>query len=97
MPAYTVFVDDNFHYQDEDDRYKLGTFESYADALATCHRIVDEFLTGSYKPGVSESDLYSQYTMFGEDPFIMPDDVEPRFSAWTYARQRCAELCAGGQ
>ena len=41
---YTVYVDDKFHYMDEDERYKLGEFEDCAAAIAACRRIVDEFL-----------------------------------------------------
>ena len=38
------------------------------------------------------SDLYTQ---FGEDPYVISDDVGCAFSAWGYARLRCAELCGG--
>ena len=31
---YTVFVDDNFHYADEDERYKLGAFDTLDEAIA---------------------------------------------------------------
>jgi hypothetical protein len=93
MTTYAVLVDDNFHYQDEDERYQHGSFESYDEAVAACRRIVDAFLDSHYKPGLSEAELYALYTSFGEDPFISPDDAKVRFSAWTYARQRCAVLC----
>ena len=35
---YTVFVDDNFHYMDESERYKLGEFVDCASAVAACKR-----------------------------------------------------------
>jgi hypothetical protein len=89
VAAFTVYVDDNFHYQDEDERYEHGTFQHYADAVVVCRRIVDEFLVAHHKLGMAADDLYAQYTAFGEDPFISPDDAMRRFSAWTYARQRC--------
>ena len=41
---YTVLVDDNFHYQKEDERYELGRFETAAEAVAACQRRVDENL-----------------------------------------------------
>ena len=41
--TYTVFVDDNFHYMDESERYKLGEFPDCASAVAACKQIVDEF------------------------------------------------------
>src|SRR5437879_6107440 len=37
---YTVFVDDNFHYMDESERYKLGEFADCASAVAACKQIV---------------------------------------------------------
>lgn len=36
----TVLVNDNYHYQDEDERYQLGGFESLIDAIAACKRLV---------------------------------------------------------
>jgi hypothetical protein len=94
MPSYTVLVDDNFHYQDEGERYQHGTFPTYEEAVAACRRIVDEFLATHHRPGQTEAELYAQYTSFGEDPLISPDDADARFSGWAYARERCAELCA---
>ena len=32
--------------------------------------------------------------MYGEDPFIINDDQEDKFSAWEYAKQRCLEYSA---
>ena len=40
------------------------------------------------------ADLYSLYTTFGEDPYIIPDHRAASFSAWEYARLRCDQLCA---
>jgi len=94
MTAYTVYVDDNFHYQDEYERYQLGQFETYAEGLTACRRIVDDFLAAHHVPGMTAADLYQQYTAYGEDPWISPADTEPRFSAWTYAGERCQELCS---
>lgn len=31
--AYTVFVDDNYHYMDEDERTTAGVFETMEQAL----------------------------------------------------------------
>ena len=43
---YTVMVDDNFHYMDEEHRYEIGTFASYEAAVEACKKIVDEELPG---------------------------------------------------
>ena len=65
--------------------------------MAACQRIVDEFLAAQYRPGMSAVDLFQLYTLFGEDPFIRDDGPAAArriFSAWEYARLRCALLCA---
>ncbi len=80
---YTVYVDDNFHYMDESERYKAGEFDDCASAIAACKRIVDEFLP----PNCGE-DALVKYIMFGDDPFILTDDPNCKFSARDYARER---------
>lgn len=89
---YRVCVDDNFHFMDESERYELGEFESQEEALAAAKDIVDRGLETVYKPGMSAEELFGNYTMFGEDPFIVPEDSE--FSAWEYARKRCFQICS---
>ena len=91
MP-YTVYVDDNFHYQDEDERYKLGDFETLEAAVTACKGIVDDFLKANYKPGMSAVELHRHYTGFGEDPFITGATGPSPFSAWEYARERCEAI-----
>ena len=90
---YEVYVDDNFHYMDKSERYKLGDFETCEEAVAACKKIVDEFLEKGYQKGMSFKELYEGYIGFGEDPFIVSDDKKCFFSAWSYARERCIELC----
>lgn len=92
---YTVQVDDNYHYMDETERYTLGKYETWEEAVAAAKKLVDASLADSYKPGMSAESLYSAYKMFGEDPFILGDCPDPKdaFSAWDYAKRRCEELC----
>ncbi len=90
---YQVYVDDNFHFMDENERYRLGEFETCEEATAACKKIVDEFMEKGYKEGMSFEELYGGYTGFGEDPFIVSDDKSCFFSAWEYAKKRSAELC----
>ena len=71
---YEVYVDDNFHYMDESERYKLGDFETCEEAVAACKKIVDEFLEQGYEKGMSFKELYEGYIGFGEDPFIVSGD-----------------------
>lgn len=96
--SYRVLVDDNFHYMDESERWTLGEFETYQEALDASKRLVDAYLLATQQPGIPAHMLYQSYTMFGDDPFIIAEppspDVEPCFSAWDYAKARCEELCS---
>lgn len=92
MPKYTVYVDDNFHFMDESERYKLGEFDTYDAAIAACKKIVDEFFEPTKDDKLTFKELWDGYTGFGEDPFITPEDEECHFSAWDYAKQKCYEL-----
>lgn len=91
--TYMVMVDDNFHYMDESERYRLGEFDSCAEALAACREIVDDYLLLAYAPGMTAAELWASYSMFGEDPFILSGDKECRFSGRDYARERCEVIC----
>lgn len=96
MPNYTVYVDDNYHCQDESERYKLGDFKTCEEAVAACKKIVDEFFQ-EYEPGKhSFEKLWKDYTMFGEDPHVSTADKNCKFSAWDYAKERCRELSSAG-
>jgi hypothetical protein len=89
---YSVYVDDNFHYQDEADRYKLGDFPTYNEAVTACKNMVDQFLKENSSAEKSAKERYEHYTSFGPDPHVMTDDPvvgRPAFSAWDYARERC--------
>jgi hypothetical protein len=88
---YAVFVDDNFHHMNEDERYKDGDYATLEEAVSKCRRIVDDCLAHEHKPGMSSTELYDRYCSFGEDPFIRGPGCD--FSAWAYARQRCDEIC----
>jgi hypothetical protein len=96
MP-YQVAVDDNFHYMDKDARYGAGEFATAAEALAKARKIVDDYLATAFEAGMNADALYSSYQAFGEDPFITATGGDPSvvFSAWDYAKERCAQLCAG--
>jgi hypothetical protein len=96
MPRYKVMVDDNFHYQEPEERWELGIYATLEEALAACRGIVDRALKEEYLPGISAEKLYDRYTSFGDDPFIVVldgADADARFSAWNYAKERCRTLC----
>ena len=89
---YIVYVDDNFHYGEEEERYKRDEYDGCQAAIDACMKIVDDFMRQGYREGISFKELWEGYMIFGEDPFIVSDDDSCRFSAWTYAKQRCREL-----
>ena len=96
MSRYRVVVDDNFHYQDSDERRQHGIYESVEVAVAVCRRIVDQSIGKERRPGISADALYDRYVSFGDDPFIEVldgDDAQAAFSAWSYAKERCRVVC----
>lgn len=95
--TYRVLVDDNFHYQDERERYAAGEFKTCEQAVARCRKIVDRSLRDLFKAGMTAEELFRQYTLFGEDPWISADTGDVEFSARTYAQEKCAEICSGGR
>jgi hypothetical protein len=91
---FIVYVDDNFHIGEDDERYKLGEYDTCQEAVDACKKIVDEFMIKGYKEGIDFREMWEGYMMFGEDPFIQGGDADCIFSAWDYAKQRCLELCS---
>ena len=92
---YVVMVDENAHYMDETERYENGRYPDCATAVAVCKAIVDDFLAANGGGATTAAELFSTYSMFGEDPFIVSPDPACSFSAWDYARRRCAEILPG--
>ncbi len=87
MGTYKVYVDDNFHYMDENERYYLGSFDDCETAISACKKIVEDFVNEAFIRIKTEDELFDYYTSFGEDPFIMNAEgrAKCRFSAWNYA------------
>jgi hypothetical protein len=80
-----------------EERYELGTFSTFEEAVAACKRIVDDDLTEWAKRPSTAKDLYETYVCFGEDPFIValdPNDKAPNFFSWDYAKERSQALAA---
>jgi hypothetical protein len=73
VTGYKVFIDDNFHCQDQSDRETHGMVATAAEALAVCRSIVDDFL---YECGSSQACPQRLYTSAtrrsGHDPFMVP-------------------------
>ncbi len=91
---YQVRVGDNFHMFDESHVGTHSTFETVRAAVEACERIVDEFLTSAYKPGITPDELLRTYAMFGASPFVLAADKSSvAFSAWDYAAKRSDAIC----
>ena len=86
---YSLYIDDNFHYADDSERQFYTEFTDEDEALRAARLIVDDFLQDSYKPGMSATELFQLFTGVGEEPFI----THGNFTAWSYAEQRCRDLC----
>jgi hypothetical protein len=91
MGKYTLYVDDNFHYLDADARRAFGEFDPEDDATRAARMIVDDFLRDAYRIGMTPEELLACYKAYGEEPWLSGS----AFSAWTYAEQRCWEMCVG--
>jgi hypothetical protein len=93
--GYRVNVDDNFHYMNEDERWVLGEYPTYAEALAAARKMVEDFFVDA-EPGTTPAEAYEAYTMGGDDPWIEAYGgaiaPETRFSAWAYARDYSERL-----
>ena len=96
---YIVYVDDNFHYMDEDERYQFGEFDTLEEAITECKSIVDRSLAdliGQIKETPNAEKLYKMYVCFGEDPWIShptESGLSEKFSAWGYAKEQAKKMC----
>jgi hypothetical protein len=89
---YTVYVDDNYHYMDEGERVTAESYDSLEEALEKCREIVSRSLNDLYEKGITPEKLSAQWSMFGEDPFIVGAGGSVPFSARKFVT---AELCQG--
>jgi hypothetical protein len=80
---------------DESSRYKLGEFPDCESAVRACKAIVDEFLE-QYSPSTAIEEMHKGFSFFGEDPFILTDDPNCKFSAREYAAERCRQIAGKG-
>ena len=89
MRSFKVYVDDNFHFMDEDERYCAGDFATPDEALAKCRSILDADLEHLYEDGMSVEDLVSRWSSFGKSPFAIGLD----FSSIDYVRENAPKIC----
>ncbi len=87
---YQVHIDDNYHYMDESERHAVGSYRSLGKALEKCKKITIRSLEDLYEKGITPEKLSAQWSMFGEDPFIVGGDGSVPFSAREFVT---TELC----
>ena len=90
---YKVFVDDNYHYMDEGERYSVGSYDSLEEAVNKCRELTIRSLKDLYEEGITPEKLSAQWAMFGEDPFIRGGDGPVPFSAREFiSTELCKEI-----
>jgi hypothetical protein len=57
-PKYRVLIDDNFWFDEEEERHEHGSYNTLEEAVAVAKRIVDDFLVANHKPGMTAVELY---------------------------------------
>ena len=87
---YKVFIDDNYHYMDESERYAAGSYDSLEEAVTKCKELTIKSLRDLYEKGITPEKLKAQWSMFGEDPYVFGGDGGVPFSARKFVS---TELC----
>ena len=87
---YKIYVDDNYHYMDESERYVADSYSSLEEAVERCKELTIKSLEDLYEDGITPENLSAQWAMFGEDPFIRGGDGSVPFSARKFIT---TELC----
>jgi hypothetical protein len=81
---------------DEPSRRKIGEYATRAEAIAAAEARLDQGLHELLTPQITAAELFQQWTLFGEDVYLAPNDGPPPFDAYEYARRRSRELSAAG-
>lgn len=89
---YKVIIDENFHFMDENERYRSGGYQTFEDAVNKCKQILDEFLTDAKSVNDTPESLYMTWRMYGENPFVVGGKTSEKFIASEYVENRCVEL-----
>ncbi len=89
---YTVRVADMFHYQDRSEEYELGEFESCGKAIEKCQDLMAEYLPTKTTGQRSVEELMEDWWKSGEEPYIVTNDPNCKFSASDYLREACEKF-----
>lgn len=96
--TYVVEALTNYHGGESNVR-RIGEYEALADAIRASKQVIDEFLIGKFKEGMTAADLFFHYKSFGEVPFIFCDEgrtiTVTGFNHFEYSMSRCSAICTG--
>src|SRR5437870_5325213 len=87
-----LLVQDFSDYGECDAAREVGSLATRAEALAAAQARVGACLEEFYVAGIGAEELFQQWSLFGEDVFLLPDEGVPPFSAMDYARDRSREM-----
>lgn len=87
---YKVYIDDNYHYTDQSKRSAVGSYHSLEEAVEKCKEITIESLGHLFEEGITPENLSAQWSLFGDDPFIVGGHGSVPFSARKFIT---TELC----
>ena len=90
-PTYKVWIDDNFHFMDEDERVFHGDFDTPTQAIVACQKIVDANIESITENETDPDKAYESYVCFGDDPWIEGVD----FLAFEYTKKKIQEVRKG--
>lgn len=92
MPEYKVYVDDNCHFMNEDERYLQGTYDSFEKAVTAARKVIDDFFAGVDIGKLTEEQLFSGWSHYGDNPFIVTDDKRSNCDKVESLKTALAEL-----
>ena len=78
---YKVLIDDNYHSMGESKPLDGGEFHSLEAAIEKCREITVSSLEHMYEKGITPEKLSAQWSLFGDDPFIVGGTGSVPFSA----------------
>ena len=80
---------------------RIGEYPTLIDAVKASEQLIDKFLLGKVKDGMTAVQLFAEYQKSGEVPYIFSDDdrtINVRgFNHLTYAKEQSAALLKPGK
>ena len=67
-PTYKVWIDDNFHFMNENERFFHGEFDTPTQSIVASQKIVDDNIESIKEQETDPDKAYERYVCFGDDP-----------------------------